>query len=171
MQREEDAYNNKTADLKAKSETGGAVSMNRAKNELAQHLAGETLPLKKAKITAEAAAKRNERAVNAAATARQSAEAAAREATAARQAADADANAATQARQEAERRRHASAEAKAAADAALTRAEEALAEAEAFLEVVKKTAGGGKGALWWIERELHEQKKYLPTSRGGIAKH
>ena len=185
VQKEEDAYNAKTADLKAKSETGGTVSMNRAKNELAQHLAGETLPLKKAKITAEAAAKRNERAVNAAAASRQVAEAAAREATAARQAADADAREATAARQaaeqaaaqataarqEAERRRHASAEAKAAADAALARAEAALAEAEAFLEEVKKTAGGGKGALWWIERELHEQKKYLPTSRGGIAKH
>jgi len=175
---QEDAYNAKTAELRAKSETGGVVSMNRAKNELAQHLAEDPLPLRKAKITAEAAAKRNERALTAAAAARQSADAAAREAaaaasaaTAARQAAEQAAAQATAARQEAERSRAASAEAKAAADAALARAEAALAEAEAFLEQVKLTAGGGKGALWWIERELHEQKKYLPTSRGGIAKH
>ena len=153
---QEAAYNAKTEDLKRKSETGGVVSMNRAKNELAQHLAEDPLPLRKAKITAEAATKRNERAVAAAAEARVAAEEAARQATVARQ--------------EAEHSRHLSAQAKAAADAALARAEQALAEAEAFLEEVKKTAGGGKGALWWIERELHEQKKYLPTSRGGIAK-
>jgi hypothetical protein len=227
VQREEDAYNARTAELKAKSETGGTVSMNRAKNELAQHLAGETLPLKKAKITAEAAAKRNERAVAAAATARQAADAAAHEASQARHAADEDARAATAARQaaeqaaaqataarqaaehaaaqataarqaaeqaaaqataarqaaeqaaaqataarqEAERRRQAAAQAKTVADEALARAEAALAEAEAYMAEVNKNAGGGKGALWWIERELHEQKKYLPTSRGGIAKH
>merc|ERR1711862_1078154 len=52
---QEDAYNSKTEDLKKKSETGGVVSRNKAANELAQHLAEDPLPLRKAKITAEAA--------------------------------------------------------------------------------------------------------------------
>ena len=167
---QEDAYNAKTADLTQKSEEGGVVSRNKAKNELAQHLAEDPLPLRRAKITAEAAAKRNERALVAAAAARQVAEHAATEAAAARHAAEQAAVQATAARKAAEQARQASAQAKAAADAALAKAEASLAEAEAFLEEVKKTAGGGKGALWWIERELHEQRKYLPTSRGGIAK-
>ena len=34
------AYDDRTESLKAKSETGGLVSRNQAKNELAQHLAG-----------------------------------------------------------------------------------------------------------------------------------
>lgn len=142
VQREEDAYNAKTRDLEAKSQTGGVVSMNRAKNELAQHLAEDPLPLRKAKITAEAATKRNERAIVAAAQAKEAAIAAAA----------------------------AAAEAKEAADRAVDAALAALNEAEAFLRQVQATAGGGRGALWWIERELHEQRKYLPTSRGGIAR-
>jgi len=27
-----------------------------------------------------------------------------------------------------------------------------------------------QGALWWIERELHEAKAYLPESKGGYRK-
>merc|ERR1711874_272903 len=81
---QEDAYNSKTEDLKKKSETGGVVSRNKAANELAQHLAEDPLPLRKAKITAEAAVKRSEKATQAAATARTNAEAAANNATQAR---------------------------------------------------------------------------------------
>jgi myosin heavy subunit len=139
---QEDAYNARTEELKRKSEEGGVVSRNRAKNELAQHLAEDPLPLRRAKITAEAAAKRNERAVVAAADAKAAAEQAAVEAGKARQAAED------------------------AVEAALA----ALADAEAYLKEVQATAGGGAGALWWIERELHEQRKYLPESKGGIRK-
>merc|ERR1712100_906585 len=70
---QEDAYNSKTEDLKKKSETG-VVSRNKAANELAQHLAEDPLPLRKAKITAEAAVKRSEKATKAAADAREAAE-------------------------------------------------------------------------------------------------
>jgi len=125
---QEDAYNAKTAELQRKSEEGGVVSRNKAKNELSQHLAEDPLPLRKAEITAEAAAKRNERALAAVA------------------------------------------EARVAAEAAVAAAMQALHEAEAYLAEVSRNAGSGKGALWWIERELHEQRKYLPSSRGGIAK-
>ena len=163
VHREEAEYNGKIEDCKRRSEEGGVVQRNKAKNELAQLQAEDPLPLRKAKITLEAANKRAERARAPFEAATKVAEAARQVASAAREDADAKANAASQARA-------ASEEAKAAADAALAAAEAALAEAEAFLEEVKKTASGGKGALWWIERELHEQKKYLPTSRGGIAR-
>ena len=55
MKKQEDAYATKTATLTKKSEEGGVVSRNKAKNELAQHLAEDPLPLRQAKITAEAA--------------------------------------------------------------------------------------------------------------------
>merc|ERR1712100_823060 len=58
---QEDAYNSRTEELKKKSETGGVVSRNKAANELAQHLAEDPLPLRKAKITLEAAQKRAEK--------------------------------------------------------------------------------------------------------------
>merc|ERR1711874_494243 len=116
---QEDAYNSKTEDLKKKSETGGVVSRNKAANELAQHLAEGPLPLRKAKITAEAAVKRSEKATQAAATARTNAEAAANNATQARAEAETAAAEATQAREAADRDRDAAAKAKATADAAL----------------------------------------------------
>jgi len=128
LKAEEDAYNNKTKELERKSEEGGVVSRNKAKAELAQHLATDPLPLRRAKITCEAAVKKAERTATEAA------------------------------------------EARAAADAALEAATNSLAEAEAYLEEVKSKPGSAAGALWWIDRELHEQRKYLPTSKGGIAK-
>ena len=69
---------------------------------------------------------------------------------------------------QAEEARGAAEDAKAAAAAALADAEQKVAEAEAFLEEVKAMPGSADGALWWMERELHEQKKFLPESRGGI---
>merc|ERR1711874_66560 len=153
---QEDAYNSRTEELKKKSETGGVVSRNKAANELAQHLAEDPLPLRKAKITLEAAVKRSEKATKAAADAREAAEKAAVEATNARKAAE-DA-------------REASAKAKAVAEAALDDASKKLQEAEDYLEEVKSKPGCAHGALWWIERELHEQKAYLPESKGGYRK-
>ena len=45
VQAQESARDNKTADLTKKSEEGGAVSRNKAKAELAAHLAEDPLPL------------------------------------------------------------------------------------------------------------------------------
>jgi len=59
---QEDTFNNKTEDLKRKSNEGSVVSQNKAKNELAQHLASDPLPLRKAKLTLEAALKKAEKA-------------------------------------------------------------------------------------------------------------
>merc|ERR1712137_879379 len=167
---EEKAYNDKKAELERKSTEGGVVSMNKAKNELAQHLAEDPLPLRRAKITAEAAVKRAEKTSKASADARQSAEASAEAASKARPEAEAAAKEAAQARATAEQARQASEDAKQAADKALDDASKKLTEAEEYLAEVKSKPGCANGQLWWIDRELHEQRKYLPVRRVGIAK-
>eukprot|EP01087_Luapelamoeba_hula_P021847 TRINITY_DN76_c0_g1_i2.p1 TRINITY_DN76_c0_g1~~TRINITY_DN76_c0_g1_i2.p1 ORF type:complete len:347 (-),score=99.49 TRINITY_DN76_c0_g1_i2:103-1143(-) len=145
---QEDAYNSRTAQLKRASEEGGLVSRNKAKNELAQHLGEDPLPLRKAKITAEAAVKKAEKAT---------------------QVAEAATTQASHARGEAEQARHRSEEAKQAAEAALDDASRKVEEAEAYLEEAKNR-GSPRGQIWWLERELHEAKAYLPASRGGYRK-
>lgn len=135
VKRQEDERNEKTALLQKKSSEGSVVQQNKAKAELAQHLAEDPLPLRKAKITLEAARKKAEKA-------RAPFEAATKAAEAAR----------------------------AKAEAALAEASNRVDEAEAYLNEVKAKPGSPHGAIWWIERELQEQKKYLPTSKGGVAK-
>lgn len=58
---QEDAYHGKIADAERRSQEGGVVSRNKAKAEHAQLLAEDPLPLRKAKITLEAATKRAEK--------------------------------------------------------------------------------------------------------------
>jgi len=142
VEAQETARNRKTEELTKKSQEGGVVSRGKAASELAQHLAEDPLPLRKAKITLEAATKKAEKARQAAADARDAAE-----------------------------RDHQNAiKAQHAAEAALEDANRAVDEAEAYLQEVKSKPGCAQGALWFISRELHEAKKYKPTSRGGIAK-
>eukprot|EP01089_Gocevia_fonbrunei_P012814 TRINITY_DN3122_c0_g3_i1.p1 TRINITY_DN3122_c0_g3~~TRINITY_DN3122_c0_g3_i1.p1 ORF type:complete len:140 (+),score=51.70 TRINITY_DN3122_c0_g3_i1:200-619(+) len=114
LERQENERNRKTEDLKKRSEEGSVVSRNKAKNELAQHLGEDPLPLRRAKITTEAAAKKADRTAK---------EAAAK-----------------------------------------------VEEAEQFLNEVRQKPGSAKGALWWIDRELHEAKAFLPQSKGGFRK-
>jgi len=128
LKKQEDAYNHKKDDLTKRSETGGMVSRNKAKAELAQHLNEDPLPLRRAKINQEAAVRKAEKAAK-----------------------------------EAEIQR-------AEAEAALAAATRKVAEAEAYLEEVRKRPGVAYGDLWWIEKELAEQKKYLPQRKGGVAK-
>jgi len=161
LKAQEDEYNSKTAEVKRKSEQGSVVQMNKAKNELAQHLSADPLPLRKAKITQEAAVKKAERATKAAAEARAAA-------SQARAAAERDRSDAEEARRQAEKARAQSEKAKEAADAALDEAQQKVQEAEAYLEEAK--ARMPFGAVWWLERELKEAKKYLPKRQGGLDK-
>ena len=57
LKAQEDAYNRRTEELKQKSEGGGVAAL-RAKNELAQHLEEDPLPLRRAKINQEAAVRK-----------------------------------------------------------------------------------------------------------------
>jgi len=121
LHKEEEEYNGKIADAQKRSESGGVVSRNKAKAELAQLQAEDPLPLRRAKITTEAAVKKAEKT-------------------------------------------------KIAAEQTLTVVKEKVKEAEDYLQQVKSQCGSAAGGIWWIERELHEAKKYMPTAKGGIAK-
>jgi len=175
MKAQEEAYKNKTNELKAKSETGGAVQKNKAKAELEIHLKEDPLPLRKAKITTEAAERKADKlrapfkaAREAAETARAAAEAARIEAERTKAAADAAAEEASRAREAAQ---EAAAESERAAEAAEQAVEDArnkVAEAEAYLEEAKKK--NPEGSIWWLSRELAEAKKFMPKSKGGVAK-
>jgi len=115
LRRQEDEYNGKIADAKARSESGGVVQRNKAANELAQLQAEDPLPLRRAKLTVAAALRKAEQSLQA--------------------------------------------------------AQQAFDQASAYLAEVKSRGGAGSnGSLWWMERELTEQRKYLPSSRGGTAK-
>jgi len=149
LKAQEDAYNNKTNELKQKSETGGVVAQNKAKAELAQHLAAPTLPLSKAKITQEAAVKKADKSRQSAAEARLAAQAAVGKAVEARKASEV---------------------AREAAEAAVDAARAKVDEAEKFLDEVKSKPGNAQGSIWWIERELHETRAYLPEKKGGYKK-
>jgi len=177
LKREEDAYNSKTKELQGLSEAGGVSGM-KAKNELAQHLAKDPLPLSKAKLTAAAAQKKTDKAnaaaqaasqeaqnakkkaeadADAAAAAKKAADVAQKQAETAAQAAEADRIAAEEAAATAERDR-------VAAEDAVKQSEAKLAEAEAYLNEVKSKSDKTYGTFWWLDRELAERKKYMPKS-------
>jgi len=135
VKNQEDTYNKKSDDLKRKSEEGSVVQQNKAKNELAQHLQEDPLPLRKAKVTLEAARKKAEKA-------RAPFEAATKLAEAAR----------------------------AVAEDALEQTRQRLQEAENYLAEVKAKPGSPHGAIWFLERELNEQRSFLPERKGGLRK-
>jgi len=125
--------------LKKKSEDQslGVVGRNKAKNELSQHLSEDPLPLRKAKITMEAATKKAEKTKILAQEAQKAAE---------------------RAKEEALRRAEISRQ-------KALEMEDLFDKAEKFLEEVRSRPGGGQGALWWIERELAEARKYMPKRK------
>jgi len=43
--------------------------------------------------------------------------------------------------------------------------EKAAEEAEAYLDQLKRQPANPFGAIWWLERELHEAQKYLPKKK------
>jgi hypothetical protein len=121
VQSQEESYQGKIADAKKRSEEGGTVSRGKASAELAQLQAENPLPLRKAKITLEAAQKRAEKARAPFLEARQ-------------------------------------------------KAEDAFNQAQAYLDEISKKGGSPLGSIFWLNRQLHEQKKYQPTSKCGISK-
>lgn len=137
LEAEETAYAKTIADLEAKSQEGGIVSRNRAAAQLAQVKAEDPMPLRKAKLTSEAALRRSKKATQAAADAVVAAEAA--------QAAAADA--VVEAQQ------------------SVINMESKFEAAVAYLDEVKAKPGSGKGTVWWLERELEESKKYMSKKK------
>jgi len=126
--KQEDDYNHRADTLRRQSEEGSTVQQSKAKALLASHLQEDPLPLRKSKITLEAA------------------------------------------RKKAEKARAPFEAARIKADEANERARKALEEAEAYLEEVKKKPGTPHGGIWWLERELHEKKAFMPERLGGYKK-
>jgi len=50
-------------------------------------------------------------------------------------------------------------------EAAVRETEAKFQEARDFLEEVKAKGGAALGAIWWMERELKEAQKYLPKKK------
>ena len=106
-----------------RNEEGGVVKRGKAKAELEQLKAEDPLPIRRAKITQEAALRRLEKA-------RKAAEAAT-----------------------------------AAAEEAAAIAEKQLADAEAYLADVSSRVGSTEGTVWFLNRELEEARKYMPSKK------
>jgi len=143
---QENAYKNAIATLekKANDSTASTVAKSKAANELAQLKGEDPLPLRKAKITQEAALRRVEKDRKAAESATAAAEAKTRAAEESTRAAEAKAKEVEKAVEETER---------------------AFQEAQDFLQEVKAAGGVAYGAMWWMERELKEAQKYLPKKK------
>eukprot|EP01125_Pyxidicula_operculata_P014855 TRINITY_DN4_c1_g1_i1.p1 TRINITY_DN4_c1_g1~~TRINITY_DN4_c1_g1_i1.p1 ORF type:complete len:413 (+),score=161.29 TRINITY_DN4_c1_g1_i1:48-1286(+) len=170
LKKQEEAYHTKTEELKQKSEGSGVAAM-KAKNELAQHLGEDPLPLRKAKITTEAATKKAEKARVAADQAAKAADEARVAAEQAAAAAEEDKKLAEQAAADAKTTQLAAEDAAAqaeqdrvAAEGSVAAAERSLQEAQEALEEAKSKGGPTHGTFWWMERELQERKKYMPKS-------
>merc|ERR1712196_331373 len=142
----------KELEEKSTDQSLGIVKRNRAKAELEQVKQEDSLPLRKAKISQEAAVRRLNKALKTAAQETETATEARRLASEAKELAVVAANKSEEAKLESEK--------------AVTVAEKAFQDAEKFLEEVKsKFSGSSEGALWWMDRELAEAKKYLPKSK------
>jgi len=146
LKSQENAYNTtvKTLDDKSKNTEISAVQRSKASAELAQLKQEDPMPLRKAKITQEAALRKVEKE-------RKAAEAAT--AVAAGKAADAEAKS------------RALEEQKKKVEAAYVECEKSYKEAQDFLEAVKKKGGIPNGSMWWMERELTEAQKYMPKRK------
>jgi len=146
LKAQEDSYNNQIATLEAKSKdsTASMVTKSKAANELAQLKQNDPLPLRKAKITQEAALRKVEKE---------------------RKAAEAATAAAQEKANEAEQKTQALEAQKKKVEESFVEAEARVAEAEAYLEEVKRKGGAALGAIWWMQRELIEAQKYLPKRK------
>jgi len=154
LKRQQDELAAKMADLegKSKNQSLGAVARNKAVQELAQLRGQDPLPLRKAKITQEAAVRKVE-------AERKRAEAARMPFTVKRKQAEED-------RKVAEAARRAAEDATRRVEAAIKDTEAKAQAAQDFLEEIKRQCSTlPHGQIWWMERQVLEAKKYMPRSR------
>jgi len=152
LNNQELSFQNQIKDLTQRSETGDSiVAKNKAKQELAQLKQENPLPLRRAKITQEAALRKVEKQTKEAEVATRELEKVAKELE--RVAAELEIA-----------KRHAEESTK-KVEAAVRETEARMEEAQNFLEEVKRKGGVAYGAIWWMERELIEAKKYLPRNK------
>jgi len=134
----------------------GSVKRNSAINRKAQLESEDPLPLRKAKISQNAALKKvkKEKKISKAATKEcKEAETKAHQASAA----------AAEAKENADQKEQASVVAKKQADEAKEVAKVGFQEAQNAIEELKKQGTGlPQGKIWWMERTLQEKKKFMP---------
>jgi chromosome segregation ATPase len=160
LEAEQKAYNDKCSALQNKINDPSTSSMQKSKaqNELAQLKSEDPLPLRRAKITQEAALRKAEKQ-------RKVAEEAQREA-------EAKKAAAAQAERELEAAGRALAAKEAQLEVAVQELEAAFQElsrqqdeAQAALVEASQSGGAAFGAIYFMERRLFEQDKFLPTAK------
>ena len=140
--------------LIAEDDNLSAVKKGKAKAEIAMVNAEDSMPLRMAKISQEAAVRKVAKATKKAAATTAAAESASKEAINARSNAAAAAVSAVAAA--------------AAAEDAIPATQNAFTAADSLLASVKaenNVGEAGQGQLYYIDRELEEAKKYLPKSR------
>jgi len=139
LKKQEEEYSNKikTLESKSKDQVSPTVQRNKAANELAQLKAEDPLPLRKAKITQEAALRKVQK----------------------------EKKATEEARVETERKGKELEKAIKELEQAYVSLEAKMAEAQEELEKIKAKPGGGKGAIWWLQRELFEVDNRLPKAK------
>jgi DNA repair exonuclease SbcCD ATPase subunit len=167
LKNQEDSYHNaiKTLETKSNDESASTVAKSKAKAELAQLKQEDPLPLRKAKITQEAALRKVEKERKAAEAATAELEAKTREVEAkTRELEEKTRQTEEKARQTEALARDAEAKTK-DVEAAVKDTEDKFREAQEYLEEVKRQGGVAHGAVWWLERELVEAQKYMPKKK------
>jgi len=156
LKKQEDDYKHRVTALEAKSQDTSlsTVQKSKAVNELAQLKGEDPLPLRKAKITQEAALRKVEKE-------RKAAEAATAAATQKAEASAAAKKAAEEAAEKAEEARIATEGKSKEVETAVSETQTKLDEAVATLETLKKKSGSAQGALWWMSKEVEEARKWL----------
>jgi len=139
LKRQEDEYRTKceTLESRSKDQSISLMQRNKAANEHLQLKQEDPLPLRRAKITQEAALRKVQKQKKTTEEARLIQETKGKEL--------------EKAIRELE--------------AAYVSLEQKMTEAQAELEKIRSKPGGGKGALWWLQRELFEIDNRLPRSK------
>merc|ERR1712000_136290 len=158
LKAEEEAYAAKIKAFEDIIATQTGMKQAKAKNELAQLKSEDPLPLRRAKITAEAALRKAEKQ-------RKVAEAAKVAAEAKKAALEEAERALERTAAELAEKEKALAAAVQELEAAYVELEQKMTETQAAMEEAKKSGGVAYGALWWAERQLYEADGYLPTSK------
>lgn len=188
LEAQEKAYNDKIAKLEAKANDSSLSTVKRGSfvAKLAALRSEDPLPLRKAKITQNAALKKQKKitkkvkkqteatrkkqeeadaAAAAAKKSREEADVAAADSAQAKQEADDAADASAKAKQEADDAKHTAEEAEAKAAEAVDAAQAAFTVCSQTLEELKNDDSPPNGAIWWMGRIMTEKEKYMPKRK------
>jgi len=170
LHREQKTYDDAVTSLDAKSKDDKLPQMKRsmAANELAQLKGKDPLPLNTAKLKQAAALKRVEAERKKADEATHKCVERTKEVEAQTRKVEEQTARCVEKTKECETQKAAVEEQTRHVEAEQRATEAKCKEAENALEEMKKKGGIAHGTVWWMEREVHEAKKYLPVSKGGI---